>query len=81
MIHTKFNLKQLIRQLEAQNNRDYEYQQIAKMCGLSRFTVASIANNGNVRIELSTISKLLAFFESQGMNITAGDLFVTTHGD
>lgn len=78
MHNTKFNLKQLIRQLESKNNRDYEYQQIAQTCGLSRFTVASIANNGSVRIELRTIDKLLDFFAAEGMPITISDLFTIT---
>lgn len=78
MRNTKFNLKQLIRQLESKNNRDYEYQQIAQACGLSRFTVASIANNGSVRIELRTIDKLLDFFAAEGMPVTVDQLFTVS---
>lgn len=75
---TKFNLRQLIRRLEVKNERDYEYQQIAQACGLSRFTVASIANSDSIRIELRTIDKLLDFFAAEGMPITISDLFTVT---
>jgi hypothetical protein len=78
MIKVEFNLKQLVRQLEAKNGRDYEIQQIAKACNLSRFTVAGIANNSNVRIELGTLAKLLKFFAAEGMPVAIGDLFTVT---
>lgn len=81
MHNTKFNLKQLIRQLESKNNRDYEYQQIAKASGLSRFTVASIANNVSIRIELRTIDKLLDFFAAEGMPVTVDQLFTDAPPD
>lgn len=74
----KFNLKQLLRELEAQNKRDYEYQQVAKACRLSRFTVSAIANNDNVRVELPTLAKLLDFFKSEGMPVTIDRLFTVT---
>lgn len=78
MHNTKFNLKQLIRQLELKHDRDYDYQDIAKAAGLSRFTVSSIANNNSVKIELRTINRLLDFFVSQGLDVTIADLFVVT---
>jgi DNA-binding Xre family transcriptional regulator len=62
------------------HNQDFNYQDIAREAGLSRFTVASIANNASNRIELSTINKLLRYFDKMGMTITPGDLFATDNG-
>lgn len=78
MLNIEYNLKQLIRRLEVQNNRDYEFQQIAEMAGLSRFTVAAVANNLSVRVELRTLAKLLNFFHSEGLYISLSDLFIVT---
>ena len=79
MYHIDYNLKQLVRNLSAKNGRDYELQQIGRLCGLSRFTVSSIANNSSTRIELRTIEKLLDFFAAQGMPVTIADLFTVHH--
>lgn len=81
MHHTKFNLKQLVRQLGVKNNRDYGYLYIAQASGLSRFTVASIANGDSIRIELRTLDKLLDFFSAEGMPITLDQLFVVSRDD
>lgn len=78
MVNVKFNLKQLLRELSAKNNKDYEYQQVAQAAGLSRFTVASIASDSSVRIEKLTIAKLIEFFKDEGMPITLLDLIVVT---
>lgn len=78
MHHIEYNLKQLIRKLSAQNGRDYELQQVGKACGLSRFTISSIANNASVRIELRTLERLMNFFAAEGMVITVADLFNVT---
>lgn len=78
MHHTKFNLKQLLRQLSIQNDRDYEIQQVAEASGLSRFTVASIMSNSSNRVELRTLDRLQDFFASEGMPITIDQLFTVT---
>lgn len=75
MITIKFNVKQLIRRLELQKNRDYQIQEIAELSGINRFTLSGIIGNNNTRIDLATISKLLNFFLSEGMLITVNELF------
>lgn len=69
------NLKQLVRELNAQAGKDYDLSAVAKKTGLSRFTVSSIANNNNVRVDYGTLAKLLWFFHQEGMPITISDLF------
>jgi len=71
-----FNVDRLLRQLSAQNNRDYDKAWVATLSGISRTTITAITTGQNTRIDLETIGKLTAFFRSQGMPITVADLFV-----
>ncbi len=70
-----FNVDRLLRQLSAQNNRDYDKAWVAALSGISRTTITAITTGQNTRIDLETIGKLTAFFRSQGMPITVADLF------
>lgn len=78
MYEIQSNLKQLLRELEAKNQKDYEIGKVAKAAGLSRFTVSMLANNNHARTDFSTLAKLLWFFKQEGMTITLNDLFTVT---
>ncbi len=78
MISVTFNVDKLLRQLAAQNNRDYDKVWVAKACGVSRPTITAIATGQSKRIDLVTIGKLLDFFSAQGMPVTVSDLFTVT---
>lgn len=69
------NLKQLVRELSAKKGKDYPLAQVAKMTGLSRFTINMVANNKHGRIDYSTVTKLAGFFDSEGMPVTLDQLF------
>lgn len=75
MYNVDFNIKQMVRQLEVQNKRDYTIQDIAKLSGINRFTVSNLLNNYNAGIERKTLARLLWFFHDQGMQISLADLF------
>lgn len=75
---TKLNVFRLVKKLEQTKNMPYTNTLIAEKSGLSRVTVNSLLANTTYRIDLSTIDKLLAFFASEGMPITPGDLFTVT---
>lgn len=80
MINIDFNIKQLVRQLEVQNNRDYKIQDIAKLSGINRFTIGSLLDEEQQQeaITRKTMGRLLAFFRSEGLDVGPGDLFVVT---
>lgn len=70
-----FNVDKLIRQLSVKNNRDYDKSLVAEWSGISRTTITALTKNSSVRIDLSTLGKLLDFFASHDMPITVADLF------
>lgn len=73
------NLKQLIRELNAKQQTDYDLTDVAKRVGVSRFTISTIANNNNSRVDYSTLGKLLWFFHQNGMpDLSLADLFTVT---
>lgn len=63
-----------INKLEKHNERRYTESQIAKATGLHRHTVAAAMKGKPDK----TLSKLLAFFKSEGLDIAVGDLFTVT---
>lgn len=71
----QFNVDTLLRKLALQNGRDYDKSYVAMRTGLSRTTVSAITNNTSGRVDLSTLSRLLDFFDAEGMPVTVGDLF------
>lgn len=75
MATVRFNLDQLLRQLAAKNNRDYEKSYVADKSGVSRTTISGIVNGNTTRVDLETLAKLVTFFSSEGMKIDVGDLF------
>lgn len=80
MINIDFNIKQLVRQLEVQNNRDYKIQDIAKLSGINRFTIGSLLDEEQQQeaITRKTMARLITFFRSEGLDIGPGDLFSFT---
>ncbi len=69
-----FNLFNLKQQLEMKKGREYSWAEIARLAGLHRNTIDRIAANQTGRIDLSTITSLVAFFHSQGMTVDVSDL-------
>lgn len=63
-----------VNQLEKRNGRRYTESEIATATGLHRHTVAAAMKGKPDK----TLSKLLTFFESEGMPVTVNDLFTTT---
>lgn len=63
-----------VNQLEKHNGRRYSESEIAAATKLHRHTIAAVMKGKHDK----TLSKLLAFFASEGMPITVGDLFTIT---
>jgi hypothetical protein len=63
-----------VNRLEKRNGRRYSESEIAAATGLHRHTIAAVMKGKQDK----TLSKLLAFFASEGMPITVADLFTVT---
>lgn len=72
----RFALYDLKKQMEIQNRREYSWSEMARGAGLHRNTLERMATNENARIDLGTIGKLIAYFDTQGMKLTPNDLIV-----
>lgn len=73
----KFNLHTPLSKLEEKNGR-YSYAKISEKSGISRQGVRRLLIEGTRQIDIDTLSKLLAFFESEGMPVSINDLFTIT---
>jgi hypothetical protein len=73
--HNLFNLR---RQLEMKTGKVYKLQDIEKLSGVHRNTLANLSKNATRRIDLDIAARLVDFFNSQGMEITLADLFTLT---
>jgi hypothetical protein len=71
----KFDLFRQLRQLEAQNEKQYSYRDIARSGTMHRHTVERIASNESNEKMLRQLAELLDFFHAEGMPIEIGDLF------
>jgi hypothetical protein len=72
-----FNLFELKQRLQSHLKEEVSLAQIARDSELHRNTVERIFNNKTDRIDLETLGKLLLYFQSQGLEVQTGDLFVT----
>lgn len=73
----KFNLHTPLSKLEEKNGR-YSYAKISEKSSISRQGVRRLLIEGTRQIDIDTLSKLLAFFKSEGMEIGVADLFTVT---
>ncbi len=73
-----FNLFTLRRKLEIHNQRKYTWVDIARMSGLNRKTLESMAKNRHTQVRFSSLESLLTFFHDEGMPIGIQDLLVIT---
>ena len=78
-VTVKFNVAQLIRELSLRNRRDYDKTTLATEINVSRTSLYGILGNSNVRIDLSTVEKLIAFFHAEGMPVTLEQLFTVEY--
>ncbi|HXH29879.1 MAG TPA: hypothetical protein VNJ01_03635 [Bacteriovoracaceae bacterium] len=70
----KLNIYQAINRLEGENQRRYSDNEIARLTGLHRHTVALIRKGRDDKL----LAGLLNFFASEGMPVTIADLFSVT---
>ena len=75
MSEVEFHLFALIKQLEIKKGEKVTVAEIAKKARLHRNTVQRISDNATERVDLTTLAKLRAFFDAEGMPINIGDLF------
>ena len=78
-VTVKFNVAQLIRELSLRNRRDYDKTTLATEINVSRTSLYGILGNSNVRIDLPTVEKLIAFFHAEGMPVTLEQLFTVEY--
>jgi DNA-binding Xre family transcriptional regulator len=77
-VNVKANLFALKRQLELRTGQAYTWEEIAKGAGLNPNTVYSLANDKSQGIRFETMRSLMDFFQREGMEIEAGDLFLVS---
>jgi DNA-binding Xre family transcriptional regulator len=65
-----------LKELETLKGRDYSDVDIAEITGLSRHTVKSVFSDSVKRIDLATLSSVVHFFRSEGLDVEIADLFV-----
>lgn len=75
-ITVESNLFALKRELELKKGRAYTWGEIAEATNLNPNTIYGLANNKSKGIRYDTMGALLEFFRREGLEITAGDLFV-----
>lgn len=74
-IKLKFNLHGPLSRLESQKGR-YSYARISEISDISRQGVRRLLTEETQQLDVTTLSKLLTFFATEGMPITVNDLFV-----
>lgn len=74
-ITVESNLFALKRELELKKGRAYTWGEIAEATDLNPNTVYGLANNKSQGIRYDTMAALLQFFQGEGLEIQAGDLF------
>lgn len=75
-VKTMFNLANLKRQLEIQNNRAYQWKEMSERTGRHVNTLINLAQNNARRVDLDTLDALIEFFAAEGMTVTYNDLLV-----
>ncbi len=73
----KFNLFALQKQLELVKGEQVTQEQIAAGAGLHINTVYGLFKNSSKRVDLRTMEKIVDYFNSEGLKISAGDLLTT----
>lgn len=73
-VRTMFNLANLKRTLEIQNNRRYQWKEMSARTGRHVNTLINLAENNARRVDLDTLDALIEFFTAEGMPITYNDL-------
>lgn len=73
----RFNLFSLQKRLELQRGEPVTQEEIAEGAGLHINTIYGLFKNRSKRVDLETMEKLIAYFNNQGLEIDAGDLFTT----
>jgi len=71
----EFNVDQLIRELEATTQRDYEKQDIAAAAGISRTTLFNITENRTRRVDLDTLFRIYDYLRAEGLDERQLSLF------
>lgn len=72
------NYFQKLLDLQAKNHRIYSWQDVGSALGMSRQAAQHLFMSPpteNSFVKYSTLSKLLAFFRAEGLDITVADLF------
>lgn len=75
------NYFQKLLELQSKNHRVYSWQDVGTALGMSRQAAQHLFMSpptGNGFVKYSTLAALLAFFKSEGLEITVGDLFAVT---
>lgn len=78
------NLFELVHKLESKHGRRYTYTEIAEALGVTHPAAKALLkkrSDPNGYFRFAIMAKLLDFFASQGMPITAGDLFTVADID
>lgn len=72
-----FNLFDLKMELQRNVGGEISWAEISRESGVNQNTLTSLLHNKARRVDLDTLEKLIAYFNSHGMDITHANLFQT----
>ena len=72
----RFNLFQLLKQLEMQNNRYYTATGVAVGAGLHFNTVHDMLHNRTRQVRFETLERILAWLRGEGLDVSLDDLII-----
>lgn len=76
MKEVKLNLFNLKKQLEVAEGRDIDLTEMAEGMGLNYYGLMRSINGKSGGVQFDTLSKMLYYFRSKGLNVSIGDLLI-----
>lgn len=74
----KFTVFALVKDYEKRIGRNVSLGEMARLIDIDARTLSAAMSGDMQRVDLAVMSKLLAFFESEGMPVSINDLFTIT---
>ena len=71
----KLRIFELKNDLERHLHRDISNREIARAIDVAPNTIGNMMSNRSIRVDMRTLTALLAYFRDGGLDIQPGDLF------
>jgi len=70
----KLRIFELKKELELKKQRNISNREIAKAIDVAPNTIGNMMSNRSIRVDMRTLTSLLAYFREQGLDIQPSDL-------